>query len=84
MPWCWICSIQNGAVGAAVPPVTGAEQDVPKAETRDSELREHMPRAVRSGTKALCKDGTCITARTMSNSESKRTASGTSVLVASR
>ena len=34
VPWCVICSIQNGSLGAAVPEVTGAEHDEPKPETR--------------------------------------------------
>lgn len=33
LPWCWICSIQNGALGAAVPLVTGAEHCDPRPET---------------------------------------------------
>lgn len=33
LPWCWICSIQNGALEAAVPLVTGAEHCDPRPET---------------------------------------------------
>ena len=34
VPWCLICSIQKGSLGAAVPLATGAEHDVPRPETR--------------------------------------------------